>query len=449
VNRLSVELVQSKLMEADEVKKAAVAKLKLRNKGKKEIKNPTSAVSRSERHDQITQIVQDPKFTADVATPKDNDLFPQADFAEKYTDSMPHGKTAGMGSKGENQKSPKITSSVGMKPNQTTKLKQVGDNWGKVANTEDDGNQDIFTIPQADYAEEYTDSMEHGRAGGTTNEEGGDAAPKKRSYDKMAGGPTRAGGKRSAKTNNNAVGARNKDSQKVQQIGTPGKESSPKDAMKWGSHEFKKETHGATNVYEGVESGVLVTLNGKKKAAFEVVSRSVLQKMAESYEQHGYKVEFSRTPDVAWKSDRQFINLMRESIHARHNHAPKLAEKFRKVAMQRFGKLCRESYNRLYESREQFVQTVGVAFKKIEKLAENKYLDKLEFFDCSARVRVNEDIVDLEIITQATDKMMAARQVRNKIQEEYGFGVDLVQVFVDGQKIPAKKITEYRPSLKR
>lgn len=442
MNQLSVKLVQSKLLEADEVKKATAAKLKLRNKGKKEIKNPSSAVERSRRSDKITQIVQDPKFNVDVAPKNNKDLFPQADFAEKYTDSMPHGQTGGMG-KGENEKSPKITSAKGSTPNQTTNLKQVGDQWGKVANTEDDGNQDIFTIPQADYAEKYTDSMPHGskNVDFNTNNKG---EPGKRSYDKMSGGPTRAGGKRNAKTGDNTVGAKDKDSQKVQQVTGPGKEASPSDAMKWGSADYKKETHGATNI---VESGVLVTLNGKKKAAFEVVSRDVLQKMAENYKRYGYSVEFSRLGDVAWKKDRRFLNLMRESIHASHNHAPRLAEAYRKAAMQRFGKLCRNSYNPLYESRQEFSNVMGSAFKRIEALAENKYLDRLEFFDCSARLRVDESIVDLEVVTQATDKMMAARQVRNKIQEEYGFGVDLVQIFVDGHKIPAKKIIEYRPTV--
>lgn len=442
MNRLSVELVQSKLIEADEVKKTTAAKLNLRNKGKKEIKNPTAAVERSKRSDTITQIVQDPKFNVDVAPKNNKELFPQADYAETYTDSMPHGQTAGMG-KGENQKSPKITSAKGSTPNQTTKLKQVGDQWGKVAKTEDDGNQNVFTIPQADYAEKYTDSMPHGSKNVDFNTEN-KGEPGKRSYDKMAGGPTRAGGKRNAKTGDNTVGAKDKDSQKVTQVTGPGKETAPSDAMKWGSADYKKETHGATNV---VESGVLVTLNGKKKAAFEVVSHNVLQKMAENYKKHGYTVEFSRQDNVAWKKDRRFLDLMRESIHASHNHAPKIAEAYRKAAMQRFGKLCRNSYNPLYESRQAFANVMGTAFKKIETLAENKYLDRLEFFDCSARLRVDEDIVDLEVITQATDKMMAARQVRNKIQEEYGFGVDLVQIFIDGQKIPAKKIAEYRPTV--
>ena len=156
-------------MEADEVKKASIAKLKHRNKGSKEIKNPTAAVKKSERHDEITQIVQDSKFTSDVAPAKgDDNIVPQADFADTYTKKMAHGQTAAIG-KGENEKSPKGTGSTSMTPNQTTNLKQIKN---EIKGTDDDGSQKVFTIPQAKFADEYTKVMSHGEAGGTTNEEG-------------------------------------------------------------------------------------------------------------------------------------------------------------------------------------------------------------------------------------------------------------------------------------
>ena len=64
MTNLSVKLAKARLLEADEVKKATAAKLKNRNSGKKEIKSPTAGLGRSERFDNITQIVQDGKFTA-------------------------------------------------------------------------------------------------------------------------------------------------------------------------------------------------------------------------------------------------------------------------------------------------------------------------------------------------------------------------------------------------
>jgi len=438
VTNLSIMLAQEKLIEADEVKKATVAKMKNRNRGSKEIKNPTAAVKKSERHDAITQIVQDGGFTADVAPAKGaGDIVPQADFADTYTKKMDHGQSAGMG-KGENEKSPKGVGTTGMKPNQTTKLKQIKN---EIKGTDDDGSQKVFTIPQAKFADEYTKTMPHGKAGGTTDEGSSQSEMKKPSWDKMAGGPTRGGGKKTAKLGDNVVGAKDKDSQKTAQVdGHQKREKAPSDAMSWGSADYKKETNGAQNV---VESGVTVTLNGKRKAAFEVVSHTVLNKMIESYAQHGYELELVRT-DAAWKSDGAFLKLLKESIHARFNHAPNLAGQARKEAMQRFGQLCRESYNEMYESRQDFVQTMGAAFKRIEAIAEDKYIDGLEFFDCAARIVVEGDQVDLEIVTQATDKNMACRQVRNSLQEEYGFGADIKHIFVDGEKFAPTKIREYR-----
>lgn len=431
-------LAKAKLIEADEVKKASVAKMKHRNRGTSEIKNPTAAVGRSERHDAITQIVQDSGFTADVAPAKgDDNLVPQADFADTYTKTMPHGQTAAIGN-GENEKSPKGVGTTSMTPNQTTKLKAV---TGEIKHTEDDGSPKVFTIPQADFADEYTKKMDHGRAGGTTNEDGTDAAPAKRSYGKMEGGPTRAGGQKSAKLGGNAVGAKDKDTQKITQVGQHGKENNPGDSPPKAT--WKKETHGSHNVRESrVESGVTVTLNGKPKATFEVVSHSVLNKMSESYAAHGYSVEFTRT-DAAWKKDAKFLRALRESINAKFNHAPNIAKACRKAAMQRFGQLCRESYNSLYEDRQDFVSTMGAAFKRIEKIAEDKYVDGLEFFNCDVRLIEGDDQHDIEIVTQATDKHMACRQVRNTVYEQYGFGVELKHIFVDGEKFTPGQIVEF------
>ena len=446
---LSIELVRAKLMEADEVKKATVAKMKKADSGTKEIKNPTAGLGRSERHDSITQVVQDGGFTADVSPGRkdlSDDIVPQADFADTYTKQMPHGQTAAIGS-GENEKSPKGVGTTSMTPNQTTKLKEVpGGMRAGVKGTEDDGNQKVFSIPQAKFADEYTQEMEHGRAGGTTDEDKGSAEPAKRSYGKMDGGPTRAGGQRSAKLGGNAVGAADKDKQRADQV--DGKQGIAKDPSDAPAKPTWKSSAQGTNIRESrIESGVAVTLNGKPKAQFEVVSHSVLNSMVESYGAHGYTLEFTRT-EPAWKKDREFLRALRESIHARFNHAPTFARQARKAALQRFGALCRESFEAgsMYEDRHTFTQTMGAAFKKIERMAEDKYVSGLEYFDCKARVAEGDEVHDIEIVTQATDKGMACRQVRNRLHEDYGFAVDIQHIFVDGEKFAADKIQEYTPA---
>lgn len=425
---LSVKLIKEKLREADEVKKASAEKMKMRNSKSKKIENPNAAVSRSERFDTIKQVEQDKKFTSDIA-PKASkmDIVPQADFAGNYTEKMPHGQSAGMG-KGENDKSPKITKSTTMNPNQTSKFKKVGNDWGKVTKTEDDGSKETYRLPAADYATSYTDKMKHG-VGPASDTDGSDGAPSKRKFGTLKGGPTRKGGQRKASFKDAPV-------KNIKQVDGPKKETSPKDALTWGSHKFDKNTHNASNIYEDIHTGVGIEINGKRKASFEIVSESILSKMVENYNNHGYNAKVVKT-EAKWKSDAKFIKLVRESIHAKHNNLISESRKLRKQALRRFGQICQESYNEnLYESNHRnFVAVVGNAFKKIEKLAEDKYINSLEFFDCTCRILSEGDIVELEIMTHATDKDMAARQVTTKVLEEYGLETEIKHIFVDGEKI--------------
>jgi len=181
---LSVKLIKEKLQEANELKKASAEKMKLRNTKSKEISNPTAAVSRSERFDNITQIVHDGKFSSDIKPKTGNmDLVPQADFAGEYTEKMPHGLSGGMG-KGENEKSPKANKSTSMKPNQITNLKKVGNDWGKVAKTEDDGSKETYRLPAASDATDYTEKMKHG-VGPASGSDGSDGVPAKRTASTM------------------------------------------------------------------------------------------------------------------------------------------------------------------------------------------------------------------------------------------------------------------------
>lgn len=437
MTQLSVELVKDRLLKEDEVKKANVAKLKLSKNRSGEIKNPMAGQKRSERFDKLTQVVQDPNFTADIAPKITKDFIPTADYAKNYTDTMPHGQTAGMGKKGENQKSPKVVSATGMKPNQATKLKEIP---GAVQGTEDDDSK-IFSFTQAKFAKDYTDSMPHGsKTMKAASETGGE--PSERSYNKT--NPTRGGGKRDAKLGDDIVGSTKKDSQHPQQITHSGKFSpeSP-DALKWGGASWDK-AKGGHNV---VESGVIVSIKGKNKAVFEVVSKKVLKRIAESYSNIGYEVKFTRTKDVSWKKDTKFLTLVRESVNAGYNFAPKYKKALRRAALKRFGNLVQNSYNSIYESRQEFVETIVSAFKKIEEIAEVQYLKSLDVYECQARIKIDGDYYDIPVVTEATGDHMALRQIRNRIFEEHGFDTEIKHIFVDGRKYTTKKIEEYAPNL--
>jgi hypothetical protein len=383
-------------------------------------------------------VVQDPKSIVDVTPKKVGDLIPTASYAKDYTDKMPHGQAGGF-AKAENKKSPSISKVSSMKPNQETKLKDVSKS--SIKRTEDD-DSNIFSIPQADFAKEYTDKMPHGsNTMKAAKETGGE--PSKPKVQQMAGGPTRKGGVRNAKLGDDVAGSTKVDAQKPKQTDKPGRESSPKDALKWGAKDYKVQTHGATNI---VESGVVMKLNGKKKATFEIVNQSVLDRIIESYEEFGYKVSFERT-QPSWKSDKKLMRLLRESINAKHNFATKTSKKLRTEAFKYFSSIVKNSYNTLYESRQEFINTIHSAFKKIESIAEQKYLNNLEVFQGMARLAVDEDIVDVELVTEATDHQMALRQIQNTIFEEYGFDTKIRHIFVDSKKYDPRKIQSYSPKV--
>ncbi len=430
MSKLTIELVKQSLQEKDEMKKVTAQKLKLSKHRKhqevKNLKDPSNKLTK------IAQI-EVPKEEGKKSD-KSGSFIPQAKFAHEYTDKMPHGKAPGTG-KGENEKSPKGASAKSDTPNQQTKLKVVKNT---IKNTEDDGDQKAAALPTAKFAHEYTDKMPHGtQTLGDGNKEGGEGQ-KDPGYGKMPGGPTRKGGTRGAKDLGDVPG---KDKKKVDQI-KQHKDNMPstKDSLTWKKGDFKKDTGGAHNV---VESGVVVKLRGKTKAEFEVVNRTVLKNLVENYKKFGYDVEVERYKPL-WSFDTNFLRLVKESIHAKYNFAPKTAQKLRKAAFQHFGKITKDSYNQMYESRQEYVNTVSTAFKKIESMAEDKYLHGLELFECTARIKFEDAVGDLDIVTEATDHQMALRQIRNQIAEEYGLDADIRHIFIDGKKYSPRQIVEYR-----
>lgn len=440
MSKLSLQLIKDRLLEADEVKKTKVEKLTLRNKKRRPIKNSMDALKRSEKFDNIDQVNQDSTFTANVKPKDSKELMPQSDFADTYTKKMPHGQAGGYG-KGENAGSPKIISADTMTPNQSPSHDKVK-NTLQTDQMQSDSDE-IFQIPQADFAADYVEKMPHGSKNLDFNTEN-KGEPKSRSADQMAGGPTRSGGGRSAKLGDRQAGNTTVDSQNVKQISGPGEEGQVTDAMKWRDQSlFKTQTHGATNVYEDVESGVDVYINNRKKASFDIVSHKVLKRMVENYGKFGYEVKFNRS-DASWKTSRAFLTLLTESIAAKHNHAPHTHLNLRKAAFKEFAKVTKKSYNSLYESRNEYLSTVKKAFENIEALAEKKYENSLDLKLCVARVVKEGKPYDIEVISEASNDQMALRSVRNQIFEEYGLDTSIKHIFVDGKKYGVNDIQEWR-----
>lgn len=430
MSKLTVDLIQSRLLEAEEMKKVTAQKLKV-----EKARKPREVGNIKDLSTNLTQIkqVEVPKGEGKASGKDTGSMIPQADFAHTYTDKMPHGQAPADG-KDKKDKALKVAKTTSLKPNQQSKMKEIK---GSVKGTDDDGKQTAMALPTADYAHTYTDKMAHGnKTLGGGNEAGGEGISKP-TVAKMKGGPTRAGGTRTAKRLGELPN--NSNSANAGEVGK-GDTRKTKDSIKKVS--WKKETGGSHNV---VESGVAVKLRGKTKAIFDVVSTDVLHRMVENYEKFGYQVTLERV-EPSWKKDRKFLGLLRETINAKYNFAPQTQAKLRKAALNRFAALSNGSYNDMYESRQNYVETIREAFLKIESMAEGKYLDGLEIFECIARVKIEEGtIADLEIITEATGHHMALRQVRNQVAEEYGLDVQIGHIFVDGKKYAPRQIKAYHP----
>ena len=419
---LTVELVQQKLLEKDEMKKVSYEKQKLsKHRKSKKVGTPKDP---STKMTKITQVTT-PKEEG-AKEDKGKPVIPQADFADTYVRKMPHGMGPGTGGKGSNQKSPNLASkgakTTSMTPNQKTNLKQVKN---AIKDTDDDGNQKAMTPGDAPFAHEITSKMPHGSKNlGTANGEGGQGIGKQ-SVAKMAGGPTRKGGERKAKNLGEEPGAKRAD-----QISHKGNEMpQPSDAMKWRDGKFKWNKQG----HNVVESGVVLKLGGKVKANFEVVSRDVLKRIVENYAQHGYKLVVERT-NPNWKKDPELLSLLRETMHAKYNNVPGVFKALRRASLNRFGELVYESHSEMYESRDDFASTVFDAFKRILEVAEDKYLRGLNIYECTARITLEDAQADLEIVTQGTDTCMAYRNAHNQIVEEFGLDAKIDHIFVDGEK---------------
>ena len=450
MTKLSVELVQSKLLEDYELKKVRQIKgpsgftenprnagapekprwksVRSKTTASHEVKKPSSPELKLTKIQQVELPGKRSRTTEAGGSAKDQSGLPQAERADKiaYKMQVPSMR------KSENQKSPKVPRvGQGPKPNQTTKLKSVGN---AIKRTDDD-NPSKTWIPQAKSAREYEAKMPGGRK--NLRSASDDVPTVKAPKAKNLGGTTSPkGGERKAR-----LDPKGRDSHHVKQVrGPSGFVSDPSDAMKR-KQTFKKDTGGSQSV---VESGVYVKLGKRTKATFEVVSTKVLNKLRESYKKMGYNITVERFKPT-WMQDREFVSKMFERVDAKWNLVPKFHTSCRKDAFKRFYSLCKNRYNDLYERHDDFINTVREAFKKVEKLAEKNYLTRLQIYECHARVKKNGQIADISIMTEATNHDMALRQIRGKIAENYGLSTPILHVFVDGRKYRAKQIKEWTP----
>ena len=418
---ISVNTILQTLVEEDQIKKAKAEKMKQSShKGMKEVGKPKDPASAKTS---IKQIEVPKDSSAGKGADKGGKTgIPQADYASKYVDSTPH---MGMSS-AKNEGSPALPSVDSMTPNQTTKMKDVKN---AVRNTADD-NPAKTSIPTSDFAFTYTNKMERGdKVFGTGNEKGGEGIGKQTVASN--GEPSKKGGVRKAQWGDK------KDKKATQVSGVQDNWPTPSDAPKKPS--WSKVKGAGHNL---VETGIALTVNGKRKHTFEVIDTAVLQRIAEGYEGHGYNVSVTKVP-AQWKTDKEFLKLVYESIDAKYNFVPKFHKDRRDAAIRHLRNSASHQVNGLYESRDEFLGAINAAYANIEAVAEIKYEASLNLYEGIVRYQEGDDIVDAEIMTEATDEQMALRQIRNKIWEENGLDTVIGHIFVDGKKFDVEDIKEW------
>lgn len=404
--------IQTRLMEADEAKKAKYEQAK-----RSSVRSGTFAAPKNPGT-KITNIkqIEAPSKMPDPKSGKGSSIVnPAGDFGS-YLDGLDHGVFSN--NKSGNGEPGRAKFESGTKPNQTTKAKAVNHNPGKLAN-ESSGKGNV--LPAAQRADQYFDNLPRGIFSGSGGSSPEVKAPKATSLN----GTTRPKATEKKANMDRDPVVKPKDNTDK----TFGKTEQPSDAPKKVS-------------YEKVKSGVAVRVNEKAKARFDVISQPVLERVVNNYKRFGYKVTLESI-EPFWKKDKKLLGLLVDSVAAKHNFQPSLSRNLVSEAFKRFHDLTKKDFNSFYESREQFLGALKTVFTKLTESVDLQYRKSLKIFDTNSRIISEGKTLEIEILTEATDPQMALRQVRNKLVEEYGLNVKIKHVFVDGSKFDVKQIKEW------
>jgi len=284
-------------------------------------------------------------------------------------------------------------------------------------------------IPTAKLAGEYTNKM--GR-GNPTNKSKMKTKPNKPKY-LVNKGTTTYRSPKEVKVSKKSW------SNKVTQVkANSAKPGMPKDSPL--TPVWQKSNTNALNVMESVQ----FVINGSPKSSFEFINKSVAKTLKEQYTSFGYDVKIRKTKNNRVLENKQLHRLMFETIDAHYNDVPSESRTGYKKAFNKFFELSQGNYNSIYESKIQFVETMKSAFNRIMEQAHTAYRKNLTIFEGLVRVKANEDIIDLDVVTQATNVDMALRNFRNEIIENYGFAAEIRHIFLEGTKYTESDIVEWK-----
>jgi hypothetical protein len=328
VKKLSVQTVQEKLLEAEKNRKVRWETLKknARKQAVSSLNDPST---------QITSVKQ-------VKVPKEAErksgthapFVLQAELAGHYVDGMDRGIFGEHGSDGAPHKTPSVKK---MTPNQKSTQSKVSADMQKGSRKSESSNSQLW--PAAEMATHYVDALPRGNIySDNNNTMGGVKAPTAKNLH----GTTRP-----------------KSSQKSANMDRHPMDHQPKVGEPDNSFPMPKDAPPKKRAYEKVRSGVLVRVNESVKAQFDIVSSKVLKRIEESYRKFGYKVIFEQSREKPeWLKDPTFLGLVYESVAAKYNNAGAYQQKLANAALNRLYQLCQSNYSDMYESREEFLDTL-------------------------------------------------------------------------------------------
>lgn len=409
--------VQHRLIEADTAKKARWETMK---------KNGARLRTVGTLNDPSTKITSIKQVSMPKEVERKSGTHPEfvlpAQMASNYVDKMDRGIFNKESSRSGKPRTPSVTK---MKPNQSTTQRKVHPEMQKGSRRSENSNTSLW--PAAEMANHYVDALPRGDIYSKDNN--------------MSSGVK-------APTAKNLHGTtRPKSSRKTADMTRHPVKDQPTIGQPGDNYPMPKDSPPKKRPYEHVKSGVAVRVNESVKAKFDIVSEAVLHRMAENYKRFGYRVVIENSHDLPkWKSDPLFMRLLHETVAAKENQSGAYHRKLCNASLNRLYQLCQSDFNNLYESRDEFLKTLRVAFGRIMESAMRNYRTGLNLFIGKARVVAEGVTSDVEILAEGTDHQMGLRLIRNKLMEQFGLGTDIKFIFIDGTKYVVEQIKEWTPT---
>lgn len=190
------------------------------------------------------------------------------------------------------------------------------------------------------------------------------------------------------------------------------------------------------------ESNIILNINGKPKATYNIISKKVLKTLVENYKNIGFTMSYNSTgKKEIWKESVDFKKFIMNAVDAKYNKLDNIYKSNIKEAYNILYSMYKNDFDSsLYESKNDFDTLIKIKLSDIIKEAINSYNNKLKIFYCNASLAGKKSV---EIVIEAIDADTAARLSQSTIIENYGFD-KIKSIVIDGEKYGIKDIPVWK-----